>query len=400
MVRRVSSSSSAAGTLWIASLATALPCASVYMSQAIFPEIAAGLGVEAAEARLAFTVTSSAYALAFFLFGPLSDRTSARTVGGLACIPLAGAHGLIATVDGFTGFLALATLVGVVAAAIPAAMYALVGRVVPQERLGAGMGMIIAASVVGVILGRALAGMVAEAWGWRMAFLGMAGCYLVLLVALAFLPTEPAPADARPSVGRVFANGVRLLTDLRVVRLLAIGFLLFVGYLGVLSILTLRLYGAPFHYDAGQIGWLSLLGLVAVAGAPLAGRALPRLGARVVLTGGLILVLAALALLAIATGPLPLVLGILLMFLGVFACQPVMFTLLAATVPPEAKGTSSSLYFLVCLGSGGISTAALGPIWSHAGWGGDWGGVIAAGSVAVSAALILARWATRIAPTG
>lgn len=380
---------STALALTIGCVATALPCATVYMTQPIFPEIAASLNVGATDARLAFTVTSVAYALAFFVFGPLSDRYPARTVAGAGCIGLAGLTVLAALSRDFAGFLAVAAAIGVVAAAIPAAMYALIGRLAPRQALGTCMGLIIAASVVGVILGRSATGIVADALGWRATFQGMAGLYLGLLAVLCLLPG--GSAGTRPSLGRVYANALRLLTDGPVLRLLAIGFLLFVGYLGVLSILTFRLKEAPFHYGAARIGWVNLMGLVAVLGAPLAGSLIRGIGARRVLLAGLGLVLAALALLAAATGPVALVAGILLMFLGVFACQPVMFTLLAGAVPAEATGTSSSLYFLVCLGSGGLSTAGLGPVWSAGGW----AAVVAAGTLAVLGALMLALAATR-----
>lgn len=379
--------------LGIACAATALPCASVYMTQPIFPEIAAGLGVEAPDARLVFTVTSLAYALAFFVFGPLSDRYPARVVAAWGCLAQAAVTALAATCRDFNGFLALSAVIGVVAAAIPASMYALIGRWAPRDHLAAAMGMVIAASVVGVILGRSLTGIVADALGWRATFLGMAGLYLVLLPLLALLPRCALDPSDRPSLAKVYGNALSLLTRAPVLRLLALGFLLFVGYLGVLSILTYRLKEAPFYYDAATIGWISLLGLSAVLGAPLAGSLLPRFGARRMLSAGLGLVLAALALLAVAQ-PLPLIVGIVMMFLGVFACQPVMFTLLARTVPAEARGTSSSLYFLVCLGSGGIATAALGPLWRTGGW----LPVVAAGAAAVLMALGLARAATRPAP--
>ncbi|CAK0777384.1 putative MFS transporter, YNFM family, membrane transport protein [Azospirillaceae bacterium] len=383
-------------TLSIACAATALPCASVYMTQPIFPEIAIGLNIGDTDARLVFTITSVAYAFAFFLFGPLSDRYPARAVATWGCVAQAAATATAAQCDGFWEFLAASAMIGVIAAAIPAAMYALIGRLATGKALGACMGLVVAASVVGVILGRSMTGVICAIIGWRATFLGMAGLYLLLPPLLTLLPNDAElAATHRPALKQSYINTLKLLTFPPSARLLAIGFFTFVGYLGVLSILTFHLKRPPFSYNAAQIGWISLMGLSAVLGAPLSGALMNRVGARRVLLVGHCMIITSLGLLGVAEDFSFLIAGVLLMFLGVFAGQPVIFTLLARTVPQECKGASSSLYFLVCLGSGGLSTAALGPAWTFGGW----SAVIALGSAAVILAMILGLIATKQTPS-
>ena len=69
------------GIALIACATTCLAVASVYSAQAVFGDIADKYGVSINDARLAFSVCSIAYALAFFVLGPLSDLMS----GALSC---------------------------------------------------------------------------------------------------------------------------------------------------------------------------------------------------------------------------------------------------------------------------------------------------------------------------
>jgi YNFM family putative membrane transporter len=77
--------------------------------------------------------------------------------------------------------------------------------------------------------------------------------------------------------------------------------------------------------------------------------------------------------------------GLFLIFLGTFVCQPAVFVRIAERVPADRRGAASSLYLLTCLGAGSMASAALGPLWTAAGW----AGVTMACLAAVAASLLL-----------
>jgi YNFM family putative membrane transporter len=357
----------------VAAAATCVAVSTIYMTQPVFPEIAASFDADREDARLVFTVASFVYALAFFLFGPLTDRIRGTVLGGAGALAVAVLVVPAVLAPHFAVFALLLALAGVAAAAVPAAMIALMPRIAPEGLVGAFFGLIIGATVAGITLGRSLTGVVAEWTDWRTAVVLLAALNGLAAVALRLLlpaaASTPAAARNRTAVGQAYLAAARMFGHGPVVRLLGIGVLLFFGYLGVVTFLTYRLAEAPFGYSAGEIGAISLIGLVGVLGAPLAGRLSGRIAPRQVVLLGLGLVLAGIAALGVASHTALVVAGMLLLFLGVFSCQPAVLVLLAQAVPAERRGAASSLYMLVCLLAGSLSSAALGPVWSGGGWG-------------------------------
>ncbi|MCU1612675.1 MAG: major facilitator superfamily 1 [Frankiales bacterium] len=372
----------------VATLTTCFAVSSVYLTQVAFPQISATMQVSNVEARYAFTVANICYALAFFIFGPISDRFQPRVMAGGGCLALVGLLVAGSAIRDFTAFLIVVGLAGVAAAAVPAAMFTLLPRMAPPGWLGTFFGMIIAATVAGVTLGRSLPGLVD---GWQSAFTLLAALLVGSVLLLLTLPGTGERVASRDGLAKVYAQSLRICLTARVARLLGIGLFLFFGYLGTTTFLTLRLTQAPFGYTSTQIGLVSLIGLVGVLGAPVAGATIRRVGPSRVATGSLLLVLLGLVTLTAAGETVLVLIGLLLMFLGVFSCQPAVLALLAGVVPADRRGMAASSYLLVCLLAGGAASAALGPVWRFGGW----TSVAAVGASCVLIAALLVRLASR-----
>lgn len=350
----------------VACVTTCLAVSSVYVMQPVMAEIAYRFSVSASDARLAFSVVSVTYALAFFLLGPLSDRLDPRVLSAVGLLAAACCTGAGSFVTEYRQLLVLLAVQGAFAAMPPAAMFALMPRIARKESMGTYFGFVIAASVVGITLGRSSMGLLTAQWGFASA---MRICGLSLLAAAALNCILPASASAnRHSIAAAYGNALKMLCTPQLLRLLSIGFFLFFGYLGVLTFLTLRLHEAPFAFDSAAIGRVSLLGLSAVFGAPVSGRLVTRFGSLHVALCGMTVVLAAIACLATAASTGVLVLGLFLLFLGVFSCQPAVFVRITTRVDVAQRGAASSLYLLTCLGAGSVASAGLGGLWNTQGW--------------------------------
>jgi YNFM family putative membrane transporter len=368
----------------IACLTTCFAVATVYSSQAVFSDISIKYGMSVSDARFAFSICSIAYALAFFVMGPLSDLFSARVLAATGLLVAAGATALNAVSANQLTFVFASAVQGASAAAVPVAMFALLPRLARKDQVGTYFGLIIAASVVGITLGRAGMGLLTASVGLSAAQMGSAIILLIMSVLLAALPKEPLTYTPRVGLD-AYVRALRMLASPDLVRLLATGFFLFFGYLGAVTFLTLRLNEPPFALDSDTIGSISLLGLGAVMGAPISGRLTGRYGSLTVGVVGLGIVMGAIVCLALAESVMGISGGLFLIFLGTFVCQPAVFVRIAERVPTDRRGAASSLYLLTCLGAGSLASAALGPLWTAAGW----TGVTTACLTAVAASLLL-----------
>lgn len=372
------------------SVLIALAVGSVYVAQPLFFLLADRFATTPEAMRDLFAATVTLYALSFFIAGPLTDLWPAtRLMAGGAvvlglCLAVAGLASGSATY-------AAAALAGSVAAAfVPAAGFALLARHARPDLQGVYFGIAIAASIIGITLCRSVSAMVVAQIGYApfmLAFAAVLGLSALLLLRDAEAPT-PAP---RGAVLAKYRAALALLIEPAILPRLAVGGLLFFGYLGLATYLTFRLAAAPFSLGTAQIGLVNVVGLIAVIGAPGSGMAIRRWGSRAV--GGAALTCAILgAVMVWQAGRLPAVAaGLVLLFLGTFATQPVKLVELSAVAGPARRGAVSSLYLLVCLLLGGFSATALAPLWSR--WG--WDGVAAAAVVALVLALALHLWRGR-----
>lgn len=353
----------------VACLITCVAVASVYWTQTVLLEVGVAFSVTAAQARLAFGACSIAYAIAFFLVAPLADRISARSLAQFGLAATAIAASISASLNSFHAYIAIVILHGGFAAAVPAAMFALMSRVARKERLGSYFGFLIAASVAGITIGRVAMGWLATLFGFREGLLIGAVALLIAMGLAQALPKEDMTRKTRfMDFPIMYLKTVRILVNPVSSWLYLIGFLLFSGYLGVITFLTLRLQQAPFLLDGSAIGAVSLAGLSAVLGAPISGGITSRIGSFQIALAGLACVFVGVVCIFVAQSIAAVVVGVFLIFLGVFACQPAMLVRLSERVGSENRGAASSLYMLTCLGAGGGASVALGPVWSNYGW--------------------------------
>jgi len=374
--------------LLVVCLITCVAVASVYWTQAVLAEVGAAFDVSAAQARFAFSACSIAYAIAFFLFAPFADRISARKLAQFGLCATAIAVGASATVNSFNVYLGIVTLQGCLAAAVPAATFALMPRIAEKEKLGSYFGLVIASTVIGISVGRAVMGFLATSFDFHNALLICTIAFFVMAILTLVLPKDGIVDTKRTnSVFKMYLETTRIIVSPMRFGLFLTGFMLFFGYLGVVTFLTLRLQEAPFSLNGSTIGIISLVGLSAVLGAPLSGKLIPRFGSLPVALAGLACVLLAIICFALAQSIIAISAGMSLVFFGVFACQPAMLVRLTERVKPENKGGASSLYLLTCLVAGSLASAALGPVWLNHHWQGT---VMACGlAIALGVAALL-----------
>ena len=368
------------------------PCAaimlalgSIVMVQPIFQNIGADFGIETTAVRVSFSYCSLAYAIAFFLLGPLTDRVNLTRMAMLSALGLAGSVAVCGLAQNFTIFNVGMSLIGVFAAGLVSPMFPYMTRIAPPGKSGAYLGLCLSATVTGLIVGRTVLGILTGQFGWRPAMVGYGVPVLLLAVALFRARVLlPLPGE-KPSLVVQYGRTLQLLTMPRIIRRYLAGFLLFFAYLGTLTILTFYLVKPPFSLTVGQIGWLSLAGVGGAVIAPKAGALAQTYGVSRVVRAGVVMVLASFGIMLVFQNVFAMMFGVLVLYTGVYACQPAVFYDVTTAIQPRQMGAASSLYLLSCLSGGSLGSYALGPVWQR--WG--WRGVMAAAGAATLGTLVL-----------
>ena len=341
------------------------------MTQSIFLEIATSFHLELPQARFAFSIASICYSAAFFFIGPMADRFDLPKMAVTGAVALSCTIFVGSFATRFPLFLVAMGCSGFCAALIPASMIPHMTLLAPQEKRGLYVGTVVAAGTLGIVLGRVAVGLLTAQFGWPVAFRVMAALLATLAaLALAYLVDPSSRRPSSPlSVSALYLRSFQLLTRPTTVALLATGFFLFFGFLGMVTFLTYRLVAPPFLFTAGEVGWISLAGLTALV-APFAGTLSQRTGIFKISIPGLGICLGAAVIMGTAhTVPL-ITFGLLLLFAGAYCCQPLIFLLIGQSIPQESLGSASSLYILCCIGGGSLSSVVLGSVWTTCGWGG------------------------------
>ena len=339
----------------------------LYCVQPLLPSLAEHFAVSAASSALALSLTTLSLALCLLLAGALAESWGRKPVM-VAALGLAVALGLAcAWVRDWHLLLLLRALLGLALSGLPALAMAYVGEEFDPEALPAAMGLYIGGTALGGMLGRLLAGLLADLGGWPLALGGIAGLGVLALLLFLWLLPPSRHFHAQPlSLRGLLGNFAGHLGHPPLRELFLQAFLLMGGFVALFNYVGFRLAAPPFSLSATLIGLLFVVYLGGILSAGWAGRLVARHGARQVLQGGIGIMLLGVGLCA-APWLWAVVLGLALFTLGFFAAHAVA----SGQVGQRARGAraqASSLYLCAYyLGSSLVGYAA-GWVWQRGGW--------------------------------
>ena len=375
---------------FIACLAAMIAGATVFMTQSVFVEISDAFHVDITRTRFAFSVVSLCYGISFLLFGPAADRFDLQKMSSVGLFFSAAGVFAAAIVGSFNSFILSMAVIGICASAVAASMFPYIVKIAPEEKQGIYLGSIVAASTTGIVVGRLSVGIMASSWGLANAFkiIAMTICIFSLLTTIVL---NGKKINNVPKAGEKYSKSylkaLKRIVSPELLPMLMTGFFLFFGFLGMVTFLSFRLTDAPFYFTSADIGWTSLTGLSALIGSPLSGILAQKTGVFKIMITSLGLCLISVQLMGWIPLTLPVCTGLLLLFLGVYFCQPLIFLLISQKTPQEYLGTVSSFYILFCIGGGSASSVALGPVWKLFGWQGVT--LVCSGSLVIAMALCM-----------
>jgi predicted MFS family arabinose efflux permease len=320
--------------------------ATMRVADSLLPQIAAEFRVGAGDAAIVSTAFTIAYGFAQFVYGPLGDRFGKVRLVALMTVISA----LTTTAGGLAGNLALlgaARLAsGATVAAIVPLSLAFIGDHVAYEGRQVVLARFLSGTIIGVIFGQALGGVIGEFLGWRAVFPLLGAVFLIvgslLLVELQRGRLPPAERAAALSLRSLASGYGRLLgrpwARVILVTVFVEGFIFYGAFTYVGADLHQR-----FAINYGTVGLvLSAMGLGGLAYALTVRRLVRRLGERGLAVWGAALV--ALGLVAIAAGPFRLMApAIAMLGLGLYMLHGTLQTN-ATQMAPEARGLAVSTF--------------------------------------------------------
>lgn len=255
----------------LAGLAGGMAIANVFYSQPLLASVGAAFRTDPALTATWTTLTQAGFAAGLLLVLPLGDVVNRRRLA--PALMVLGAASLAASALAPTlAILAFAGIAVGLASMASQLLVALAADIAPE----AARGRVVAWVMVGVLLGaqlsRTVAGLLAQAYGWRSVYAVAAGG-AVLMSALLWLNVPSSPKAGGVSYGRLMASVATLLVEEPVLRLRALyGAVAMAAFSIFWTAATFYLAGAPHHLSVAAIGFFSLAGLAAPAIAILAGR--------------------------------------------------------------------------------------------------------------------------------
>lgn len=337
----------------------------LYATQALLPTLTEDLAIDPATAALTVSATTGGLACAIIPMSVLSERFGRRPLilfGALSATILGLA---LALAPGAAALIGLRLLQGVVIAGVPAVAMTYVSEEVDAHHVPRIMGLYVAGTTVGGLLGRIIPSAVLEFAGWRTATLVSSLVALAFAIATAWLlPRQRRFTPKTLSLGgetRAIAGHLR---NPRLLGLYALAFLSMGGFVSLYNYVGFRL-GDTFGLSAAAAGLVFLLYLTGTWTSARAGSIAQRIGRRRAM---MVAVVAALVGLALAATPWlwTLLLGIAVFTGGFFIAHSLASSSVGLIATRDRAEASSMYLFSYYLGS-----SAVGWFSGHVlGWGG------------------------------
>ena len=338
----------------------------LYSPQAILPMLSGEFGAGAAEISAIITASTLAVAMTAPFTGAVADVLGRKRVIVTALLVLAVPTAMVALAPTLAQLIFWRFVQGLAMPPVFAVTIAYIGDEWPPHEAAAAAGVYTSGASLGGFSGRLIAGIVADAAGWRTAFLVLAAMTLIGGIAISillprekkFVRSEGLIASARQML-RHFKNSQLLATY-------GVGFGVLFNFIVTFTYLSFRLAAAPYNLSATWLGVIFVVYLVGSATTPLTGWALTRYGRRRFTLR--VLALWGVGILLTLAGPLWLIiLGLTLCAGCGLMCQSISTGYV--TITAKAGRSSAVGLYVTSFYLGGSAGAALGGVgWTLGGW--------------------------------
>ncbi|EMM0381990.1 MFS transporter [Pluralibacter gergoviae] len=361
------------------SVATGLAVASNYYPQPLLDTIARALAISPGQAGFIVTTAQLGYAAGLLFLVPLGDMFERRRM--TVVMTLLAAGGMLITASSHSlSMMLLGTALTGLFSVVAQILVPLAATLAAPAQRGRVVGTIMSGLLLGILLARTVAGVLADLGGWRTVYWVASALMAVMALAL-WRGLPKSKQETHLSYPQILGSVFTLFATNRVLRTRALlGCLSFANFSILWTSMAFLLAGAPWHFSESTIGLFGLAGAAGALGARPAGVQADKGRAHLTTTGALLLLL--LSWIAIWWGHaslLALIVGILVLDLTVQGVHITNQTVIYRT-HPEARNRLTASYMTCYFIGGAVGSLLSAWAWQRAGWTGV---CLAGGTLAV-----------------
>jgi predicted MFS family arabinose efflux permease len=343
--------------------------ANIYYAQPLVGLIAPSIGLAPRTASMIVTLTQLGYAAGLVLLVPLGDIIENRlllTVTVLAAIPPLV---IAASIHSGGLFLLAAAAIGLTSVAVQM-LVPLAANLAPDHLRGRVVGNVMSGLLLGVLLARPVASLIANSFGWRAVFYSSAVAMFLLAIAMRLTLPRRIPG-ANHDYFALLRSLVALPFEIPLLRRRALYQAAAFGCFTLFWTAAPLLLMQKFHYSQAGIAVFALVGAAGALMAPVAGRLADRDFGRPGTALSLISITA--AFLLAAWGGLVVHSVIALALAGVLLDSGVQANLVFGQraiygLAPEMRSRLNGAFMAMFFLGGALGSAVTSPILVHFGW--------------------------------
>jgi len=348
----------------------------IFAPQTLVGLMATSAGVKTSLSGLIAMIPFLGYAAGLFFLVPLADLLeNRRLVLRMLAVAVASTLGVIFVSNAAVLFVLLFAL-GAGCSAIQVLVPIAASMAAPEHR-GRVIGDVMSGLMVGILLSRPSASLLAGIWGWKAFYVVSAATMALLASTLAFRLPERRPAKLTTYVGLI-ASLWHLFASEPVLRHRSISAAIVMAAFNFFwTTIAYVLGSGPLHLDQKTIAIFALVGAGGAIITPLVGRWSDKgLGNRVTAIAHLVMMagfgVAAFSGFAGFIPPYAMLIGLgvsaLMLDMGVLGDQTV-GRYMINQLKPEARGRINGIFVGVFFIGGAIGSALSSMLWSTGGWG-------------------------------
>lgn len=351
------------------SVATGLAVASNYYAQPLLDTIAHHFSLSASSAGFIVTAAQLGYAAGLLFLVPLGDMFERRTL--IVSMKLLAAGGMLITASSQSlSMMILGTALTGLFSVVAQILVPLAATLATPATRGKVVGTIMSGLLLGILLARTVAGLLANLGGWRTVF-WVASALMALMAVALWRGLPKLKSDTHLNYPQLLGSVFSLFIHDKLLRTRALlGCLTFANFSILWTSMAFLLAAPPFGYSEGMIGLFGLAGAAGALGARPAGGFADKGKSHLTTTFGLLLLLLSwLAIWLGHTSVLALIIGILVLDLTVqgvhITNQTVIYRL-----HPGARNRLTAGYMTSYFIGGAAGSLISASAWQHAGWAG------------------------------